>query len=141
MAHQYLGQARPAVRDAVFGNVGSMIAFRVGGPDGEILEQAVRPEMMSSKHFLELNKHEVIASIPEGSTAPVPFLGKTLAPLPYPAGRKETIIALSREKYARPRSIVEPRINALFPDVEAGKSPPVTVGVARRKFRQHTLES
>src|SRR6267143_2435658 len=41
MAHQYLGQARPAVRDAVFGNVGSMIAFRVGGPDGEILEQAV----------------------------------------------------------------------------------------------------
>jgi len=87
MAHQYLGQARPAVRDAVFGNVGSMIAFRVGGPDGEILEQAVRPEMMSSKHFLELNKHEVIASIPEGSAAPVPFLGKTIAPLPYPAGR------------------------------------------------------
>ena len=140
MAHQYLGQARPAVRDAVFGNVGSMIAFRVGGPDGEILEQAVRPEMMSSKHFLELNKHEVIASIPEGASAPVPFLGKTLAPVPYPAGRKETIIALSRQKYARPRSVVEPRINALFSDTEAGKSPPVMAGVALLKFRQHALE-
>jgi hypothetical protein len=39
LAHQYLDQAKPAVRDAVFGNVGSMIAFRVGGPDGETLVQ------------------------------------------------------------------------------------------------------
>ena len=138
MAHQYLGQTKPAVRDAVFGNVGSLIAFRVGGPDGQILEQVFRPEMMSSKQFLELTKHEVIASIPEGAAAPVPFIGRTLAPIAYPSGRKATIIALSREKYARPRSIVEPRVNALFPAAEAGKSPPLQVGVALRKFRQHT---
>jgi hypothetical protein len=141
MAHQYLGQARPAVRDAVFGNVGSMISFRVGGPDGEILEQVFRPDMMQSHHFLNLKKHEVIASIPEGAAAPVPFLGKTLAPMPYPAGRRDTIITLSREKYARTRSIVEPRITALFSDTAAGKSPPLQVGVALRKSRQHTLES
>jgi hypothetical protein len=138
MAHQYLGQARPTVRDAVFGNAGSLIAFRVGGPDGEILEQVFRSERLSRSHFLGLQKHEVIASIPEGVFAPVPFLGKTLAPVPYPDGRKAAIIALSREKYARPRSIVEPRVNALFPGAEAGKSPPVKVGVALRKFRQHT---
>jgi hypothetical protein len=136
-----LGQARPSVRDAVFGNVGSLIAFRVGGPDGEILAQAVRPEMMSSKHFLELTKHEVIASIPDGASAPVPFMGKTLTPVAYPSGRKATIIALSREKYARSRSIVEPRVNALFPDAEAGKSPPVKVGVALRKSRRHTARA
>src|SRR5712691_5362487 len=46
MAHQYLGQAKPAVREAVFGNVGSMIAFRVGGPDGEALEQVFSPDML-----------------------------------------------------------------------------------------------
>ena len=138
MAHQYLGQARPTVRDAVFGNVGSLIAFRVGGPDGQILEQVFRPEMMSSKQFLELTKHEVIASIPDGAAAPVPFIGTTFAPIAFPSGRRDAIIALSREKYARPRSIVEPRVNALFPDAQAGKSPPVTVGVALRKFRQHT---
>jgi hypothetical protein len=138
MAHQYLGQARPAVRDAVFGNVGSLIAFRVGGPDGEILEQVFRPEGMNSKHFLELTKHEVIASIPDGASAPIPFMGTTLAPVAYPSGRKATIIALSREKYARARRVVEPRVHALFPDAAAGKSPPVMVGVALRKFRQHT---
>ena len=138
MAHQYLGQTKPVVRDAVFGNVGSLIAFRVGGPDGQILEQVFRPEMMSSKQFLELTKHEVIASIPDGAEAPIPFIGRTLAPIAYPSGRKATIIALSREKYARPRSIVEPRVNALFPAAEAGKSPPLQVGVALRKFRQHT---
>ena len=46
MAHQYLGQAKPAVRDAVFGNAGSIIAFRVGGPDGEALETGIstRPD-------------------------------------------------------------------------------------------------
>ena len=134
MAHQYLAQAKPAVRDAVFGNVGSMIAFRVGGPDGEILEQVFRSELMSSTHFLNLNKHEVIASIPEGASAPTPFMGRTCAPVQYPSGRKAIIIALVREKYARPRSVVEPRINALFADAEAGKSPPIQVGVALRKI-------
>jgi hypothetical protein len=138
MAHQYLGQAKPAVRDAVFGNAGSLIAFRVGGPDGEVLEQVFRPDMLRSRHFLELKKHEVIASIPAGSAAPIPFLGMTLAPLPYPSGRKETIIALSRERYARPRSVVEPRIAALFSDSGAGKSPPISAGVALRKIRRHT---
>jgi hypothetical protein len=96
---------------------------------------------MRSRHFLNLKKHEVIGSIPDGATAPIPFLGKTLAPMEYPAGRKDTIIALSREKYARPRSVVEPRINALFSDTAAGKSPPVKVGVALRKSRRHTARA
>jgi hypothetical protein len=83
----------------------------------------------------------VIASIPEGASAPVPFLGQTVAPMPYPCGRKDVIIALSREKFCRPRSIVEPPITKLFQVPEAGKSPPVRVGVALRKSRQHTLGS
>src|SRR5215211_4464661 len=44
MAHQYLGQTKPAVRDAVFGNAGSLIAFRVGGLDGDVLEQVFKPD-------------------------------------------------------------------------------------------------
>ena len=123
MAHQYLGQANDTVREAVFGNAGSMIVFRVGGPDGEALEKVFRPDMMRI-HLVGLQKHEVVASIQEGKSRPVPFLGMTLAPVPYPAGRKDAIIALSRERYARPRSKVEPRIHELFPDYDAGKSPP-----------------
>src|SRR5262249_43738586 len=138
MAHQYLDQAKPAVRQAVFGNAGSMIAFRVGGPDGEILEQVFRPDRMQSQHFLALQKYEVIASIPEGASAPVPFMGKTLAPLLYPSGRRDAIMTLSRERYARPRSVVEPHTTKLFLATRAGKSPPVKVGVALRNSRRHT---
>ena len=123
MAHQYLEQATPAVRQAVFGNVGSIIAFRVGGPDGEALEQVFSPDMLRT-HFLNLKKHEVIASIQDKGSPPAPFRGMTLAPLAYESGRKDAIIALSRERYARPRAVVEPRIHALFPDLGAGKSPP-----------------
>jgi hypothetical protein len=95
---------------------------------------------MQSRHFLDLKKHEVIASIPEGAAAPVPFLGKTLAPMEYPSGRKDAIIALSRERYGRPRSVVEPRVNALFSDSAEGKCPPVTVGVALKKFRRRLAQ-
>jgi hypothetical protein len=140
LAHQYIGQTKLSIREAVFGNVGSMIVFRVGGPDGEVLERAFRPDM-KQVHLVDLQKHEVIASIQEGKSRPVPFRGVTLAPVAYPAGRKDTIIALSRERYARPRSVVEPRTRTLFPDASAGKSPPVRVGVALRKSRQHTLGS
>src|SRR5262245_52860136 len=89
MAHQSLDQAKPAVRQAVFGNAGSLIAVRVGGPDGDILEHVFKPDRMQSQHFLDLQKHEVIASIPDGASAPKPFIGTTLPPIPYPAGRKD----------------------------------------------------
>ena len=72
LAHQYLGQANDTVREAVFGNAGSIIAFRVGGPDGEALEQVFAPEMLRT-HFLDLKKHEVIASIQEHGSPPAPL--------------------------------------------------------------------
>jgi hypothetical protein len=123
LAHQYLEQAKPTVRQAVFGNAGSFIAFRVGGPDGEALEQIFASDMQRT-HFQNLKKHEVIASIPEQGSAPVPFRGMTLAPQEYPAGRKDAITRLSRERFGLPRATVESRISALFADAETGKSPP-----------------
>jgi len=123
LAHQYLEQAKPAVRQAVFGNAGSFIAFRVGGPDGEALEQLFAYDMKRT-HFLNLKKPEVIASIQDQGSPPAPFRGMTLAPREYPSGRKDAIMSLSRERYGRPRATVEPHIRKLFSDSEAGKSPP-----------------
>src|SRR5207247_1504142 len=108
LAHQYLGQARSAVREAVFGNAGSIIAFRVGGPDGEELERLFAPDM-NRIHFLGLEKYEVVASIQEGKSRPIPFRATTSPPIRSEAGRRNAIITLSRERYARPRSVVEPR--------------------------------
>ena len=107
----------------MFGNAGSFITFRVGGPDGVVLEQLFASDMQRT-HFQHLKKHEVIASIPDQGAAPIPFRGMTLAPQEYPAGRRSAIIALSRERFGLPRATVEPRITALFADVEKGKSPP-----------------
>ena len=118
-----IDQAKPAVRQAVLGNAGSFIAFRVGGPDGEALEQIFASDM-HRVHFQNLKKHEVIANIQDQGAPPAPFRGVTLAPIEYAGGRKDAIITLSREKFARPREIVEPRIHTLFAAAEAGKSPP-----------------
>ena len=85
-----------------------------------------------------LPRNEVIASIPDGNSAPYPFEGFTLPPVPYPAGRKDMIITLCRQKFARPRSIVEPRINKLFRDSAAEKDSAVVVGETVRKLRRHT---
>jgi hypothetical protein len=123
MAHQYLGQASRAVHEAVFGNAGSIIAFRVGGSDGEALERVFAPDM-NRVEFLGLQKHKVIASIQEGTSRPIPFDGMTLAPIQAETGRREAIIALSRERYARSRTVVEPRIAEFFQEMETGKSPP-----------------
>jgi len=93
--------------------------------------------MMRSHHFLDLKKHEVIASIPEGSSAPVPFLAMTLAPLKYEAGRKDAIIALSV-------SAMHGRVQRWSPASEScsltlrQEKARVTAGVALREFRQHT---
>src|SRR5262249_26846401 len=87
----YLGQSMSAVREAVFGNVGSLIAFRVGGLDAEALEQMFAPEMLRT-HFLDLKKYEVIASIQDKGSPPAPFVGRTLAPLPSDTGRRDTVI-------------------------------------------------
>jgi hypothetical protein len=133
LAHQYLDQALPAVRQAILGNVGSLIAFRVGGEDGALLERAfANDRYLKQVHLIALKKYEVIASIQQEGLPGVSFQGKTLAPLAYDTGQRDVIIALSRERYCRPRAQVEPSINAMFVDAQHGKSPPEYGGRARR---------
>ena len=125
MAHQYLAQARPAVREAVFGNAGSIIAFRVGGPDGEALQRAFGTDRyMTQAGLIDLKKYHVIASIQKEGLPGYPFEGTTLAPIAATAGRKEILIDLSRRNFSRPRATVEARIAELFSEAQVGNSPP-----------------
>lgn len=79
MAHQHIGQLDPEIRDAVFGNAGSIIAFRVGGADGAFLAREFAP-IFSSEDFISLpNYHVYIRLLIDGEPSK-PFSATTLPP-------------------------------------------------------------
>lgn len=109
LSHQYTDQLRPEIRDAVFGNVGSTVAFRVGQKDAEILEKefgATYP----AKRFVELPNHEICARILRDGQQGEPFFAKTLPVWGRRHYHRQTIIRRSREKYGAPRKDVEDKI-------------------------------
>jgi hypothetical protein len=109
LSHQYVEQLLPEIRHAVFGNVGSLISFRVGQTDAEILEREFGHSYPASA-FTRLANHHVIAKLMTGGEHLEPFAGKTLPPHAERHGRREAIVRRSREKYAVGREVVEGRI-------------------------------
>ena len=113
LAHQYLDQLKPAISDAVMGNVGSMISFRVGHRDAEAMEQAFG-KTYAAQHFTSLSNGEVYAKLLIDGKDNDAFLGRTFPPRGTRYGFRETIIRRSREKYASKREVIEQKINRWF---------------------------
>jgi hypothetical protein len=109
LSHQYISQVEEEVRDAVFGNVGSIVSFRVGEKDAEILEREFDNAYVP-RQFTGLGNYEIIAKVLSEGRYGEPILGRTLPPFGARAGRREAIIRRSREKYATRREIVEDKI-------------------------------
>lgn len=110
LSHQYLAQLKPAILDAVLGNVGSLVAFRVGHEDAKALEMAFGGTYAAS-HFSSLSNSEVYAKLLTHGQDVEPFLGRTLPPIARDWGHRDTIIRRSREKYATRRSAIERKID------------------------------
>ena len=116
LAHQYIGQlvtsTSTKVRDAIFGNVGTFISFRVGAPDAEFLETQFAPEFTQADLIAQPNHHIYLRLMVDGVTSR-PFSAATLPSLKFETnpGIKERIMQSSRERYARPREEVERRIS------------------------------
>ena len=110
LSHQYVDQVRPEIRDAVFGNVGSIVAFRVGHRDAKQLEQAFG-ETCRASQLTSLGNYEVYAKLLANGQDCEPFLGKTLPPQGKRHGRRQTIVRRSHEKYATKRNLIEEKIN------------------------------
>jgi hypothetical protein len=110
LSHQYLEQLRESVRHAVFGNAGTIISFRVGGYDAEILAHDIGSGFTPGQ-FSSLGNHEVVARLLSRGQDVEPFVGRSLAPLKIRSGRRDEVIRRSREKYASKRSEVEDKIN------------------------------
>jgi hypothetical protein len=109
LSHQYIDQLSPEVRQAVFGNVGSMIAFRVGHTDAELLAKEFGEEFAPAQ-FVDLDRYEIFVRLLEDGAARVPFRATTLAPLEKRHARRQTLIRHCRERFATPRRSVEERL-------------------------------
>jgi len=107
VANQYIAQMSDSVRDAVFGNVGSMISFRVSAEDAEFLARQFEPEFTSQDLLAMNNRNFVINMIINGEKARA-FSATTLnIPQAPENGVFDKIIEHSRGKFARTRREVE----------------------------------
>ena len=110
IAHQYITQMEEeSVRDAVFGNAGTIISFRVGAVDGEFLEKEMAPQFTETD-LVNLDKYNAYIKLMIDGITSKPFSMQTVSPLKESFGKKETIISVSRERYGRSREQVEDRI-------------------------------
>jgi hypothetical protein len=110
LAHQYVEQMPEELQAAVFGNIGTSIAFRVGPLDAELMEKQFAPKFMA-QDFINLGFAQIYLSLMIDGVGSAPFSAKTIAPIQPPARSfREEIIRRSREQFAKPRAEVEEAI-------------------------------
>lgn len=110
VAHQYVKQMTEVVRDAIFGNVGTMIAFRVGADDGEALEKEFQPTFVV-EDFVNIGRFQMYLKLMINGVTSSAFSAKGLGPWAQPVKSfVPEIIDSSRKLYAHPRKDVESHI-------------------------------
>lgn len=111
MAHQYIEQLGEIVRYAVFGNVGTLVVFRVGASDAEALEPEFTPTF-TEEDILNIPKYEFYLKLMIDGIASEPFSARGIAPLTKEeeTGNFDKIVAVGRERYAQDRISVEDKI-------------------------------
>ncbi|MDO4611661.1 MAG: hypothetical protein Q4B34_02270, partial [Candidatus Saccharibacteria bacterium] len=120
VANQYVAQMTDPVRDAVFGNVGTTISFRVSADDAPVLVKQFEPTFEASDLLQLNNRHFVISMIINGEKVPA-FSATTLSIPPTPADNFERIINHSRREFGRPRAEVEAEIRETIEQAEKYK--------------------
>lgn len=120
IAHQFIAQLQPDIKDAVFGNVGSMAAFRVGPEDGQFLEQQFAPTFHANDLMNVPNRNAFLRVLANGTPTP-PFSIATMAPAEVDLARVQLLIEQSYSRHGRVRAEVEEEIRLRY----AKPAPPV----------------
>lgn len=123
MTNQYIAQMPESVRDAVFGNVGTLISFRVGAPDADVLQKEFEP-VFEANDLVNLDNYHIYVKMSiDGVTCPA-FSAVTLARSALKTNNREKIIDYSRTQYSRRREYVETQIGEIsaLPKVEELKT-------------------
>jgi CxxC-x17-CxxC domain-containing protein len=115
LAHQYVNQLvfdnNTTVRDAIFGNVGTIVVFRIGAEDAEHLEKEFEPVFMMND-LVNLGKYNIYLKLMIDGIAGDAFSAQSLPPMDISdtAENEEKVIRVSRERYAKSRAEVEEKI-------------------------------
>lgn len=110
MAHQFIGQLDEKIRDAVVGNVGTMVSFRIGAPDAEYLVKEFTPEV-TEHDLVNIERFNAYMKLMIDGAASKPFTIHTLPPMGEGNTRiGDAIKQLARLKFGRDRRIVEAQL-------------------------------
>jgi len=110
VANQFTTQLTEEVRDAIFGNIGTVISHRVGNQDAEVLERYFRP-IFDVDDLQQLPNYNTIVKMLIGGVPTQPFSMANLPPLGHTNKQlTDALKQLSAVKYGRPRAIVEKEI-------------------------------
>jgi hypothetical protein len=120
LAHQYIAQLDEKVRDAIFGNVGTHILFRVGAADAAAFEEEFAP-VFTPEDIVNLANYHIYLKLLIGGSASQPFSANTLPPIGEPTGSMEKVISVSRERYAIKKEVIEEKIERWWGFDEKGE--------------------
>ncbi len=110
VANQFTTQLTPEIRDAIFGNIGTIVTFRIGQGDLESLGKYFQP-VFDEEDLLRLPNHHTIVRTMVGGVPTAPFSMATMPPLGNPNPRLAVAMKqLSSAKYGRPRDLVDQEI-------------------------------
>lgn len=112
LAHQYIAQLDEKVRDAVFGNMGTLITFRVGAMDAEVLEKEFAPTFYLND-LTNLAKYNIYLKLFIDGVVTQPFSASSLPPIDTSDTEVnfDKIKRVSAERYGNPRKQVEDKIS------------------------------
>ncbi|MES2409462.1 MAG: type IV secretory system conjugative DNA transfer family protein, partial [Patescibacteria group bacterium] len=128
IAHQFIAQLEEKIKDSVFGNVGSIAAFRVGADDAEYLEKQFSP-VFTAKDLLNLDNRNAYMKMLSDGRPVRPFSIATMPPLKGDEGIVAKLKELSYLTYGRERSVIEDEIANKFkkePPKEIPPLPPIS---------------
>lgn len=133
VANQFTTQLTDEIRDAVFGNMGTIVSFRIGQNDVESLSRYFQP-MFDGDDLLRIPNYNTIVRTLIGGVPTQPFSMSTIPPLGTPNKELgDALKQLSAAKFARPRQVVESEIFSRMetkekPKAEFGAPAPVNGG-------------
>ncbi|HEY5368356.1 MAG TPA: type IV secretion system DNA-binding domain-containing protein [Hanamia sp.] len=109
LTHQYIEQNHEKIRAAIFGNVGTMISFRIGAADAEYLAKEFYP-IFNEDDLINLPRYSMYLKMMIDGATSKPFSAMTLPLQIKTDSLREKVIDISRKKYGKERAVVEKSI-------------------------------
>ena len=126
LTHQYIEQLDEEIRSAIFGNVGTLITFRVGARDAQFLKNEFSP-VFDETDLINLSNYHIYLRLMINGVSSRPFSAITLPPPEVKTSHKASVIAASRMKFGRPREEVEREIITRKVKVEKPSHPQMRI--------------